>query len=84
MNSEFDQEWAQKEAEFYGLYIGRLPVTLRKDVETVWIHDGGPNDLFGGGNNNILIHTYMGQEYFKKGELDAALMHEGTHTSLDA
>ena len=83
VNPEFTLEQAAIEANFYGEAIGRMPKCLRKDVLTVWIHKGGPEHLFGGGNNNILIHTGMGQIYVKNGELDAALMHEGVHTSLD-
>ena len=56
VNPEFgSSDSALIEAEIYGLEIGRLPTCLRNDVETVWIHLG--TEPFGGGNNNILIHT---------------------------
>ena len=83
VNPEFSQEEAEAEAKFYGHYIGRVPRTLRTKVETVWIHKGDKSNLFGGGNNNLLIHTGMGKEYVKNNELDACFMHEASHTSLD-
>jgi hypothetical protein len=60
VNPEFTYEEALVEAEIYGNAIGRLPKCLRKDIETVWIHRGEPEHLFGGGNNNIMIHTNYG------------------------
>jgi hypothetical protein len=83
VNPEFeDPEAAQVEAEKYAEAIGRLPTVLREDVETVWIHQG--DQLFGGGNNNILIHTEQGEQYIQDGILLETLMHEAVHTSLDA
>ena len=56
VNPEFGSpEAAQVQAEKYAEVIGRLTTELRKDVETVWIHKG--LEPFGGGNNNLLIHT---------------------------
>lgn len=72
---------AQTEAEKYAPYIGRLPVALRKDVRTVWIHLGA--NAFGGGNNNLLIHTGQGERYLRDGILEETLVHEASHTSLD-
>src|SRR5262245_30837583 len=43
------------EANKYAIVIGRLPTMSRSRVETVWIHKGV--QPFGGGNNNLLIHT---------------------------
>ncbi|MEX2529533.1 MAG: hypothetical protein WD960_02065 [Gemmatimonadota bacterium] len=83
VNPEFeDHEVAQVEAEKYAEAIGRLPTVLREDVETVWIHQG--DQLFGGGNNNILIHTEQGEQYIEDGILHETLLHEAVHTSLDA
>ena len=65
----------------YGEEIGRLPTALRKDVETVWIHKGV--ELFGGGNNNLLIHTGQAVDYIYEGILEEVLVHEAAHTSLD-
>lgn len=83
VNPEFGSpEAAQKEAAFYAAVIGRLPRNLRVDVQTVWIHRG--DHLFGGGNNNLLIHTgSIAQSYIADGILEEALIHEATHTSLD-
>lgn len=74
---------AKKIAEFYAKEIGRLPSVLRRDIQTSWIHQG--DELFGGGNNNILIHTgAVAQDYIDTGVLQEVLMHEAAHTSLDA
>ena len=62
VNPEFETiDNALIEAEKYGKEIGRLPTCLRVDVETVWIHQG--TEPFGGGNNNILIHTGQAINY---------------------
>jgi Protein of unknown function (DUF3421) len=73
---------ARAEAEKYAWVIGQLPTCLRQEVQTVWIHKGV--QLYGGGNNNILIHTGQTELYEKEGILEEALVHEATHTSLDA
>ena len=83
VNPEFQTvDLAQVEAAKYAEAIGRLPAVLRKDVKTVSIHKG--TELFGGGNNNILIHTGQTKNYEDDGILDETLMHEAAHTSLDA
>lgn len=80
VNSEIEQSEAAALADFYGHAVGQLPRALRVDVETMWIHRG--DEAFGGGNNNILIHTdaagYHGQW------LEETLFHEACHTSLDS
>lgn len=84
VNPEFGSvEAAAAEANFYGAAIGQIPYSLRTDVQTSWIHKG--DELFGGGNNNILIHTgAFGQDYISRGFLEEVLIHEAVHTSLDA
>ncbi len=82
VNPEFEPERAFEEAKKYLTVIGQLPFTLRKDVKTVWIHKGRHG--FGGGNNNLLIHTGMGESYLSRGILAETFMHEASHTSLDA
>ena len=72
-----NEEQARVEADFYAKEIGRLPVVLRKDLETVWIHQGV--ELFGGGNNNILIHTGQSVNYINDGILEETLVHEAAH-----
>jgi hypothetical protein len=84
VNPEFG---TRDNAEFYALkyaeVIGRLPTGLRKDVETSWIHKG--EEAFGGGNNNLLIHTDYSETYYEEqGILEEVLIHEAAHTSLDA
>lgn len=82
VNPEFGSAaTALAEAEKYGEAIGRLPTALRTGVETTWIHRG--RELFGGGNNNILIYAERGEEYRQNGFLEEVLMHEGAHSSLD-
>lgn len=80
VNPEFTAAEALEKAQFYGHAIGQLPLMLRVDVKTSWIHKG--DQAFGGGNNNILIHTdaagYHGVW------LEETLFHEACHTSLDS
>lgn len=73
---------AQIEADFYAPVIGKLPTALRSGVQTVWIHKG--TNLFGGGNNNLLIHTGQADLYIASGILEETLVHEASHSSLDA
>lgn len=83
VNPEFGKErQARKIAVKYAREIGRLPKTLRSDVRTVSIHKGV--QPFGGGNNNILIHTGQTVAYERDGILEETLVHEACHTSLDA
>ncbi len=83
VNPEFGSpEAAQIEADKYGAYIGQLPHVLRTDVQAVWIHQGV--QPFGGGNFAILIHTGQSALYEADGILEETLVHEASHTSLDA
>jgi hypothetical protein len=83
VNPEFETvEAARMEALRFAPAIGRLPNVLLKDVETVWIHKG--TNPFGGGNNNLLIHTEQADDYISDGILEETLVHEASHTSLDA
>ena len=79
---DFSSQKAGDLAKFYGEAIGRLPKVMRRDVLTVWINDG--MNGFGGGNNNLLIHTKQGDDYVKNGILDETFIHEAAHTSLDS
>lgn len=83
VNPEFgNADDARKEAEKYADVIGQLTSALRRDVETVWIHKGV--NPFGGGNNNLLIHTGQAVKYINDGILEETFVHEATHTSLDS
>lgn len=82
VNPEFDEPTARQHAEFYAREIGRMPAFLFRDLKTVWIHDG--EELFGGGNDNLLIHVQQGKNYIADGVLEEVFLHEGAHTSLDA
>ncbi|MCA9615299.1 MAG: hypothetical protein KC586_21235 [Myxococcales bacterium] len=79
VNPEFDRATAETHARRYAEVIGRLPAFLFADLRTVWIHDG--MELFGGGNQNLLIHTQQGDAYGDS--LEEIFVHEGAHTSLD-
>ena len=72
---------ARAEAEKYARVIGQLPAALRSDVKTAPIHKG--LKPFGGGNENLLIHTGQSIDYENQGILEETLVHEATHTSLD-
>jgi hypothetical protein len=83
VNPEFETvDLARAEALKYAPVIGRLPVRLLKDLQTVWIHRG--MQPFGGGNNNLLIHTGQAEQYIATGILEETLVHEAAHTSLDS
>ena len=82
VNMEFDEAEALQALDRYLPVIGQLPAVLRKDVKTMWIHKG--KEPFGGGNDNLLIHTGMGEVYLRDGILAETLCHEAAHTSLDA
>jgi hypothetical protein len=83
VNPEFgSSDAALVPAQKYAEVIGRLPTALRADVQTVWIHMGV--EPFGGGNNNLLIHTGQGDLYEADGILEETFVHEASHTSLDA
>lgn len=82
VNPEFTSEEAGVEAAKYMHAIGMLPAYLLKYVRTVWIHKG--NYGFGGGNDNLLIHTERGEEYIRDKVLTECFVHESTHTSVDA
>jgi hypothetical protein len=83
VNPEFGSvALAKVEAEKYARIIGQLPKCLRKDVRTVSIHKGV--QPFGGGNHNLLIHAGQSDLYVRDGILEETLVHEATHTSLDA
>ena len=83
VNPEFGSgTLAEVQAEKYAIVIGRLPTSLRQDVQTVSIHKGV--NLFGGGNNGLLIHIGQADLYEKDGILEETFVHEASHTSLDA
>ena len=80
VNPEFGTpEAAEEVADLYAGHMGRLPAALRRDVETVWIHEG--RQPFSGFDNSILIHTDQGERY--GGFLEETLAHEAAHVSLD-
>lgn len=82
VNPEFGSAVAAElEAAVYAPVIGQLPAALRARVQTVWIHAGV--ELFGGGNDNLLIHTGQAAAYVADGILEEVLVHEAAHTSLD-
>ena len=82
VNPEFkNSDIAFEEALMYSKVIGQLPNFLLTNVKTVWIHKG--NEGWGGGNNNLLIHTGRSKEYIIKEILEEAFIHEAAHTSLD-
>ena len=81
INPEFGgQSAAVIEADKYARAVGRLPTSMRRDVDSVTVHPG--RELFGGGNRNILIHTDQADLYGKY--LEEILFHEAAHTSFDA
>ncbi len=82
VNPEFTIAEATAEANKYAFKIGQLPHCLRTDINEIWIHKG--NFDWGGGNNSILIHTDRATYYESLGISEETLIHEASHTSLDA
>ncbi|REJ83956.1 MAG: hypothetical protein DWQ36_22335 [Acidobacteria bacterium] len=82
VNPEFGAQTAAEVALEYAAAAGRIPTALRTDVDALWIHRGV--QPFGGGNRSLLIHTGQGELYVQDGILEETLIHEATHTSLDA
>ena len=91
INPEFTLDEATVEANKYAFLIGQLPTALRKDVEIMVIHKG--IEPYGGGNNGLLVHTgytEIYESYIPDGSdyiasvVEETLLHEATHTSLDA
>ena len=78
VNAEYkNKDDARIQALKYSTMIGQLPNFLRSNIKTVTIHKG--NKDWGGGNNDILIHT--GHKIDNCGE--EIMLHEGGHVSLD-
>ena len=82
VNLEFDEATARELAELYATIVGRIPIALMRDVDSITIHDGV--QPFGGGNRNLLIHHGQGELYSTDGILEEVFVHEAAHTSLDA
>ncbi len=86
VNSEFGtRQSAEEQARRYAPLIGQLPPDLRTELQTVWIHRG--DEPFGGGNNNILIHTGYAEatvgDYIIWDYIEEVFLHEAAHTTLD-
>jgi hypothetical protein len=80
-SSDFTMQTAEQYAASYADMVGRLPTSLRSDVQTMCIHGGGALP-FGGGNNSILVHVDV--EPTTVPFLEEILFHEAAHTSYDA
>lgn len=72
---------AQIQADLYARVIGQLPSVLRTNIRTITIQAGV--QPFGGGTDDILVHTGQGALYAASGILEETLVHEASHTSLD-
>ena len=81
MKSDFTEDKALAEVKFYSDQVARMPTYLRTKLITFSIMSG--NKPYGGGNNNILVHTGQTVSYVNSGILLETLMHEASHTSLD-
>jgi hypothetical protein len=83
VNPEFASvKAARRQARFYAGPVGRLPRFLLTDVGQLWINRG--KQPYGGGNGSLLIHIGQTAEYVRDGILEETLVHEATHTSVDA
>lgn len=83
VNAEFGSvENAQKVAELYGNYLGKLPPVLLDGTKQIWIHGGDHH--WGGGDGHIQIHHGKFRYYEEKGVVEEVIIHEGVHAALDA
>lgn len=83
VNPEFGSvDAAREEAGKFMYAVGQLPTILRKQVKTIWIHEG--RERLGGGNDNILIYSDSADQHIRNNTLEEALFHEATHSSIDA
>ncbi len=80
VNPEFGSpDAATTQARFFARVLGQLPRSCRTQIDALWIHSG--NEVFGGGNRSILIHSDFAIE--SPEFLEEILLHECAHTSLD-
>ena len=80
INTEIPMTLARQYAEAYGKAVGQIPRFLLNELKTVSIMDG--EKLFGGGNNDLLVHIKQGEIYINSGILVETLIHEAGHVSL--
>jgi hypothetical protein len=81
INPEFSQSDATAAAIRHATAIGRIPAFLFASLETITIHKG--KELYGGGGNDLLIHTEQTADYEADGVLEEVFIHEATHTTID-
>ena len=82
VNPEFgSKEAAQAEVETYAPALGQMPAVLGSATKHVVIHAG--MELWGGGEEGILIHTDQGKAYIRLGSMEEIFVHEAAHTALD-
>ncbi|MFT3928593.1 MAG: hypothetical protein QM778_39050 [Myxococcales bacterium] len=81
VNPEFSHDDAEAAAIRHAIAIGRIPAFLFASLKTITIHKG--KELYGGGGNDLLIHTGQTDDYEADGVLEEVFLHEATHTSLD-
>ena len=82
VNPEFgSKEAALAEVETYAPALGQMPAVLLSGIRDVDIHAG--MELWGGGNEGILIHTDSGKERIRDGFMEEVLLHEAAHAALD-
>ena len=80
-SNDFSTSVAAPYAASYSEMVGRLPMSLRADLETMTIHGGGALP-FGGSENGILIHVDV--ETSSVDFLEEILVHEAAHAIYSA
>lgn len=82
VNLEFGSpEAAMEQGHFHAEVIGRAATELRAGLETITIHAG---DLpYGGGSNDLLIHTGRTASASALGALEEIMIHELVHITFD-
>lgn len=79
VNTEFSKEQAISEAQRFAEVHGRIPPGVRYAVNELWIHGG--DELAGGGNSSVLIHTDFAAKHWPF--IEELFLHEAAHTTLD-
>ncbi len=83
VNPEYGSiEAAQKEAQIYAQYTSQIPYVLKSDVKIILIHKG--DKPWSGYDQTMLIHTGKTPLYLSRDIVEETIVHEATHTKLDA
>ena len=61
-----------------------MPKLMRKELTSLYVHDGNPEVGIVSGYNLLVIHNGTADEYISDGFFDEALLQNFVHVGLDA